>query len=310
MVEKKNCERTTNMATHRKKFYVISFDLETTGRNVRIDTICEFGFAMYLFDFSIDAEKRTLLDLHVEELKPFHTYCKPSTAMHPEACEVHGLTEAFLSDKPLPNACFDRLQEHLDQTLSDPSIPRVLLAYNGRSFDLPLVVHEAHRHRSDVIHYFRCWKITMFIDVLLFNRQFLDPSKLLRKANGRCSYKLGDVYKALFAKTLVGAHGALEDSSAVVEIVKSEHCRDMFLKVLMAGEWDNGTGEDCCFNLMVEVRKIGQSGTSKRKRSTAEFFAKRPRLAATTAPSTTCLPLLRKEHDEDGQTKKKVDEPV
>lgn len=291
-----------------RKFYIISFDLETTGRSVKADTICELGFAIHIFDFGCEPGSNLVKSLHTERLEPFHAYCKPSTPMHPEARQVHGLTDDFLCDKPTPETSFDLLQIHLDRVLVEADVPRILLAYNGKSFDLPLVVHEADRHRSDVSHYFRQWKISSFVDVLLFNRLFLDEEKLLRKTNGRCSYRLGDVYKALFSKPLDGAHGAIADSEAVVEIVKSEHCRQEFFDILANADPSSAGGAEgrkkCCFNLMAEVRDILRSGTVKRKRTRKEFFSKRRR-----HPADGSL-ILGQEDNKNGATKKKIDNPV
>ena len=65
----------------------IVLDTETTGLSPEGgDRIIEIG--------CIELKSRQLTDSH------FHRYINPERASHPEALEVHGLTEAFLSDKP------------------------------------------------------------------------------------------------------------------------------------------------------------------------------------------------------------------
>lgn len=66
----------------------IIFDTETTGLNAGGgDRLVEIG--------CVELVNR------VETGRTFHAYCNPQRAMPPEAQAVHGLSDAFLSDKPL-----------------------------------------------------------------------------------------------------------------------------------------------------------------------------------------------------------------
>ena len=88
----------------------IVFDTETTGFDFsRGDRLVEIG--------CIEIVGR------VETGRSFHAYHHPERTMPPEAAAVHGLTDAFLSDKPLFHARADEL-----------------LAFLG---DAPLVAHNA-----------------------------------------------------------------------------------------------------------------------------------------------------------------------
>ncbi|WP_375403405.1 DNA polymerase III subunit epsilon [uncultured Sphingomonas sp.] len=88
----------------------IVFDTETTGFDFsRGDRLVEIG--------CLEIVNR------VETGRSFHAYHHPERAMPPEAAAVHGLTDAFLSDKPLFHTRADEL-----------------LAFLG---DAPLVAHNA-----------------------------------------------------------------------------------------------------------------------------------------------------------------------
>jgi DNA polymerase III subunit epsilon len=66
----------------------IIFDTETTGLNAGGgDRLVEIG--------CVELINR------VETGRTFHAYCNPERSMPPEAQAVHGLSDAFLSDKPL-----------------------------------------------------------------------------------------------------------------------------------------------------------------------------------------------------------------
>ncbi|HEX8384197.1 MAG TPA: DNA polymerase III subunit epsilon [Sphingomonas sp.] len=78
----------------------IVFDTETTGFDFsRGDRLVEIG--------CIELVNR------VETGRSFHAYHHPERAMPPEAAAVHGLTDAFLSDKPLFHTRADELLEFL-----------------------------------------------------------------------------------------------------------------------------------------------------------------------------------------------------
>lgn len=66
----------------------IIFDVETTGLRARDgDRICEIA-AVEMVDYVLTGET-------------FHEYVNPTIPMPPEAEKIHGLSDAFLQDKPL-----------------------------------------------------------------------------------------------------------------------------------------------------------------------------------------------------------------
>jgi DNA polymerase III subunit epsilon len=92
------------------------FDTETTGTDPeRGDRIVEIGFV-------------ELIDL-VPTGVTFHRYVNPQRDVPEEVVRVHGLTNAFLIDKPV---------------FGDPSVVEEMLAFMG---DTPLVAHNAEFDR-------------------------------------------------------------------------------------------------------------------------------------------------------------------
>ncbi len=233
--------------------YVVSLDLETTGLSTTKDTICELGSTIHMFKFEHIGQ--TLRTVHVDDLTPFQSYCKPSTTMHPDAMRVTGLTECFLSDKPSIKHILECFETHLQNEMQDVDVPRFLVTYNGRRFDLPIMVNEIHRSGINVQQYMRGLKFNAFIDVLLLNKSCIDTSKLMRKTNGSCSFKLGDVYQALLKTKLNGAHGAICDSKAVIDILQSDECKHHFFNLVIDNR-PSLTRQKCMFNLLKETHDI------------------------------------------------------
>ncbi len=98
----------------------IVFDTETTGLSAANgDRLVEIG--------CVELVNR------VETGNTFHAYCNPERAMDPAAQEVHGLSDTFLSDKPL----FAEIVEDLLDFLGDSP----LIAHNAR-FDFSFLNHE------------------------------------------------------------------------------------------------------------------------------------------------------------------------
>jgi DNA polymerase III alpha subunit (gram-positive type) len=226
------------------RFYLISFDCETTGLSVVNDQIVEFGAIIQLWD-SVTAEIITQ--------PSFAQYARPSTTtiMAKRAEEVTGITMRLLSDKPPIKAVLADFLVHIERVCSEIDVPRLLLSYNGFAYDIPLVVAEIERYGGSAVSYFRQLRLQYAIDILPFGRSCLDTTILKRKANGTCSYRLGDVYLSVCKSTLLNAHGALADSQAVLDIVHGEDVRGPFRTlVAMMSE------DETCKNPMILVRAI------------------------------------------------------
>ncbi len=98
----------------------IVFDTETTGLSAaQGDRLVEIG--------CIELVNR------VETGRTFHCYFNPERAMNPDAQAIHGLSDAFLADKPLFE---DKVEDLLDFLDDSP-----LVAHNA-SFDFSFLNHE------------------------------------------------------------------------------------------------------------------------------------------------------------------------
>jgi len=111
------------------------------------------------------------------------------------------------------------------------------------------------------------------VDMLVFGRSHIDHTSLARKANGACSYRLSDVYKAVLNKELEHAHGAVYDSQAVIDLL-SVTAIGTKLHTLLVTDCQTDT---CITNLMklIQIIKI-RTRTPKRKQTTdiRQFFKK------------------------------------
>lgn len=101
----------------------IVFDTETTGLSFSSgDRLVEIGCIELIH--------------RVETGRHFHRYCNPERPMAPEAQAVHGLSDAFLADKPL----FPRIAAELIDFIGDSP----LVAHNA-SFDFGFLNGELAR---------------------------------------------------------------------------------------------------------------------------------------------------------------------
>lgn len=196
------------------KYYLISIDCESTGLSVYNDQIVEFGGAVTLWDSDTGS---------MEDLDGFREYVKPTIAtMSKKASEITGIQNDMLEHSPHARTVLQHFVEHIN-TVCKENYQRLLLSYNGFKYDIPLICNELERiDEAYALKYFRQLCIAYTIDVLPFCIDELDTTQLKRKANGSCSYKLGDVYSSICKCPLENAHGALEDSMAVIKILKTD----------------------------------------------------------------------------------------
>lgn len=101
----------------------ISFDTETTGLNPRDgDRLVEIG-GVELFN-------------HIPTGKSYHVYINPQRDMPEEAFRVHGLSEEFLSDKPL----FDQVADEFLDFVGDAT-----LVIHNAAFDMGFINFELEK---------------------------------------------------------------------------------------------------------------------------------------------------------------------
>ncbi|MCP4383213.1 MAG: DNA polymerase III subunit epsilon [Hyphomicrobiales bacterium] len=159
----------------------IVFDTETTGLAANNgDRVVEIG-CVELFN-------------HISTGETFHRYVNPERSMPFEAQQVHGLTDAFLSDKPVFAAIADEL-----------------LAFLG---DAPLIAHNADFDLAFLnAEFIRCGRPQILpsriIDSLMLARRKhpAGPNSL----DALCSRYFVDTSRRTF-------HGALLDSELLAEV--------------------------------------------------------------------------------------------
>jgi DNA polymerase-3 subunit epsilon len=158
----------------------IVFDTETTGFTFGDDRLVEIG--------CVELVNR------VETGRTFHAYFHPERTMPPGAFAIHGLSDAFLSDKPL----FHAVAEELVAFIGDAP----LIAHNA-SFDFGFLNGELGRCGRDVI----C--MTRMIDTLAIAKQRHPGAKLTLDA--LCSrYGIDRSHRVL--------HGALLDAQLLAQV--------------------------------------------------------------------------------------------
>jgi len=101
----------------------IIFDTETTGLDFRLDRIIEIG-CLELID-------------HFPTGRSFHVYINAQgRPVHPDALQVHGITDEFLADKPT----FAQIAGELQEFFGDAT----LIAHNA-TFDISFINAEFER---------------------------------------------------------------------------------------------------------------------------------------------------------------------
>lgn len=160
----------------------IVFDTETTGLDpFQGDRIVEIG-AVELVN-------------HVPTGRKYHQYINPERAMTAEVIAVHGLTDAFLSDKP-------KFKEIADEFLAFVGTDSKLVAHNA-SFDMKFVNAELSWIDKEPLSYDRV------IDTLVIAKQRFPGSRV--NLNELC--KRFNIDNS--ARTV---HGALLDSELLADV--------------------------------------------------------------------------------------------
>ena len=249
--------------------YLLSLDCEATGLSKYTDQVTELGLAIYL----------VRPGPVFEELPHFCTRVCPTIEISRGAQDVTGLTLAQLVGMPKVKNALRAMMDHV-HAICTQDYERHLVAYNGIGYDLPLLIAELHRSRENPTDYFRRLRLSSVLDVLVWGKEHLDRTGLRRRKDGRCSYRLGDVNKAACHRTLEGAHGALADCCAVVEMLKTPLFRPFCDTVLAPGGCCSGG--DFMVNPMTLVRTqmqlIGaREKTKKRNGPTILDFLARKR---------------------------------
>lgn len=166
--------------------YLVSYDVETTGLSPQNDFIIQLS--------CIKIEKDTFNEIDRRDwyIKPAHAY-----TIDPKATEVHGLTKEFIESngKTIKEIADDFLN------LIDGCD---FLTYNGNTFDIQFLYKD----------------FNMFgYDLKLENRMFYDAYAM------ECTFRprnLSSIYHDYTGKILDGAHNAIKDVEATIEVFKKQ----------------------------------------------------------------------------------------
>jgi DNA polymerase III alpha subunit (gram-positive type) len=228
--------------------YITSLDLETTGLSFKTDRFVQLGACIHLVN--VTQRKWQLLASN-------QWLCRSDVPMHEKSIEVTHITQEEVNNAPYSaDEVLTLFRMMVDTHCISEDIPRILLTYNGATFDVPFIICESARKAEGAENtYFRALRFTSLVDALPICRAVLDQTTMSRTKSGRCSFKLGEVYHSLLQKNIVNAHGGLADAFAVAEIVEAK--MELFEPSLLSaarGEIGNGI-----FNIHVIVKKIMDS---------------------------------------------------
>ena len=162
---------------------LVFFDIEATGLNVIKDRIIQLALIKYK---SPDQEPEELSML-----------INPGPVLISEdAYKVHGISAQMVANKPT----FDQLADKIWEFIGDSD----LAGYNSDRFDIPMLMEEFARVGKELS---------------LDNRNIIDVQKIFYKMEPRT---LSAAYKYYCGKNLDGAHDALMDVRATVEVLKGQ----------------------------------------------------------------------------------------
>ena len=162
---------------------LVSLDLETTGTDILADRIVELALV-----------RREGAHTHVTA-----TRVNPGIPIPAAATKIHGIADADVADAP-------RFATLVPAILAAFKDAHAVVAFNGRQFDLPLLEMELRRagHQGPLT-----WEGMPLLDALEVHR-WLIPGNL----PGAVRYWCG--------RDHVGAHGALADATAALDVLVAQ----------------------------------------------------------------------------------------
>jgi len=187
----------------------IAFDLETTGRK-KTDQITQIGC--------------TTSD------KQFITLVRPTIPICDDSVRITGISDKDVQNAPELAEALEQWTHFFQELPNDKE--RALIAYNGKEFDIPILVHELRRIGKDPTVVLSEWKITYFVDPFAMSKQLLDTTLLEQNERGDPCYKLESIYHILFHEPLTGAHNALQDAKGLLRLLDLPLYRDALSKFL------------------------------------------------------------------------------
>ena len=157
---------------------IVFFDLETTGLSIGKDHIVEISLVKVNPDMSRES---------------FTTRINPGMPIPKESTEVHGITDADVADKPK----FKEVGRRIAQFIEGCDLG----GYNSNRFDIPMLAEE--------------FILAGMSDVDLRKANHVDVQNIFHKKEQRT---LSAAVRFYCGRELEGAHGALADTEATVDV--------------------------------------------------------------------------------------------
>jgi DNA polymerase-3 subunit epsilon len=160
---------------------LICFDIESTGLSVKNDRIVQLAIIKIFADGRDNLVKTRLIN--------------PGVPIPKEASDVHHITDEMVKDEP----SFERVAKSLFDLIGDSDF----CTFNGNRFDIPMLMEEFSRAGYELD---------------MTNRNCIDVKRIFHRMERR---DLKAAYQFYCKKPLEGAHDALNDVKATVEVLES-----------------------------------------------------------------------------------------
>ena len=169
-----------------KNKFIVCWDVETTGLNPKEDFMIQLAVSKF------SKETMEIVESKKWYVKPAHNY-----TISPQAQAVHGLTKEFIEAN---GVYFKEIAPEFFKMIEDAD----LLTYNGNTFDIKFLNEECKR-----------WGLSLPI----VGKNFYDAFAMECRFHPR---NLSAVYKTYTGKDLEGAHDALADVHATIDVFKHQ----------------------------------------------------------------------------------------
>lgn len=161
---------------------LVIFDIESTGLSTSTDRIVQLAIVKIFADGRETLEKCRLIN--------------PEIPISEEAMEVHKITNEMVKDQPT----FGKIAKALLDLIGDAD----LCGFNSNRFDVPMLIEEFYRAG---------------LEIDMSNRKTIDVWRIFQKMEPR---DLTTAYSFYCGKKLEGAHDALNDVRATIEVLESQ----------------------------------------------------------------------------------------
>lgn len=161
---------------------IVIFDIESTGLSIAKDRIVQLAIIKIFADGTETLERCRLIN--------------PEMPIPPETTEIHGITDEDVANEPT----FKQMAKGLSELIGDAD----LAGFNSNRFDVPMLMEEFNRAG---------------VEFDMTNRRSIDAWRIFQKMEPR---NLKAAYKYYCGKDLEGAHDALNDTRATVEVLMGQ----------------------------------------------------------------------------------------